>query len=150
MIGDQDVEAPEGRDGRRYQLLGRIGGGKIALRGATVRDAAFPHQSVGLRFGRLVVEEYFAPAATNIRTAAAPIPRDPPVIRATLLSSFRFTMRTSIARLTYRIVPWQFVDLARDGASPVSARAFPQSVRWPLVRAGTDRRPLLATGTRPL
>src|ERR1700722_478638 len=32
-----------------------------------------------------------APAATNIRTAAAPIPREPPVMRATLLLSERVT-----------------------------------------------------------
>src|SRR5208282_1770391 len=59
VIRDQNVESPEGRDRRRYQLPRRRGGGKIALQRATVFRATFPHQILGLGPCRLIIEYNF-------------------------------------------------------------------------------------------
>src|SRR6266849_7295923 len=59
VIRDQNVETPESRDRRRYQLPRRFRGRKIALQRATVFRATFMHQILGLRFRRLIIEDNF-------------------------------------------------------------------------------------------
>ncbi len=59
MIRDQNVEASEGRDGGRYELLRPRRSGKIALDGAAVFRATFAHQVLGLRLRRLIIEDNF-------------------------------------------------------------------------------------------
>ncbi len=72
MIGDQNVQTSEGRDGGRDQLPGGIHGRKIALHRATIGRATFPHQILGLRLCRLVIEDNFR---ARSRQTSAPQPR---------------------------------------------------------------------------
>src|SRR5258705_14005557 len=59
VIGNQDVEPSERVHRRRNQFLCRRGGGKVRLYSTAIGRAAFADEVLGLRLGRLIIEDHF-------------------------------------------------------------------------------------------
>ena len=61
MVRHQNVKPPERRDGRGNQLPSRFRSREIALDRTAVSRAQFTNQFLGLRLGRLIVENNLGP-----------------------------------------------------------------------------------------
>jgi len=98
VVGNHYVETSEGRDGCGHQLLRRCAGGKVRLHGPAVRGTTFADEVFSLGLRRLIVEDDFGAGLDEHSHGGSAIPREPPVIRATLELRDRFIGFNSMAR----------------------------------------------------
>ena len=87
VIGDQNIEAAELIDRPADQGAAVFRSGEFLGEGrADLRSAAFGHQGLGSLASGAVVEGHAGAGLAKEPNEAAPMPRDPPVTRATFPS----------------------------------------------------------------